>query len=134
MEVKWEVALYLDEKANSDQRDALAKIFSGQAGGHFAALGPLIGKVLGVRNVSIEYAARGNRRNLRIAGVGEAEIEAVAGQGGAEVKVSGNPLTVVPGEPAVVARSKRLQYSDYGMTWEFSDRNGFYSPFKYAGP
>jgi hypothetical protein len=29
---KWKVALYLDEKANKEQADALGKIFSGQVG------------------------------------------------------------------------------------------------------
>src|SRR5215469_6541312 len=47
MEVKWKVALYLDERANQSQQDALAQIFSGQAGGHLAGLAPLIGEVLG---------------------------------------------------------------------------------------
>ena len=32
---KWKIALYLDEKANNDQKDALTKIFTAQAGGEF---------------------------------------------------------------------------------------------------
>jgi hypothetical protein len=31
LEVKWKVALYVDERANQDQRDALTQIFSGVA-------------------------------------------------------------------------------------------------------
>jgi hypothetical protein len=34
---KWKIALYLDEKANNDQREALTKIFTGQVGGEFFA-------------------------------------------------------------------------------------------------
>ena len=33
LEVKWKVALYIDERANQDRQDALTQIFSGQAGG-----------------------------------------------------------------------------------------------------
>ena len=41
------------------------------------------------------------------------------------------PFCVVPGIPAVAARSKRLTYRDYGYAWEISDKNGFYSTFAY---
>ena len=40
LEVKWKVALYVDERANQGQQDALTQIFSGQAGGHLAGLVP----------------------------------------------------------------------------------------------
>ena len=62
------------------------------------------------------------------------DIEGVEGGGGAEVKISGNPLGIVPGEPMVVARSGKLSYHDYGMDWELSGKNAFFSPFTYDGP
>jgi len=62
------------------------------------------------------------------------EIEAIAGQGGADVVITNHPLTAVPGQPAVVGKSKQLSYHDHGYKWEFSDKNGFYSPFTYSGP
>ena len=34
LETKWKVALYVDQRANQSQQDALTQIFSGQAGGH----------------------------------------------------------------------------------------------------
>lgn len=45
----WKVALYVDDRADEAQNQALMGIFSGQAGGHLANLGPLIGEVLGAR-------------------------------------------------------------------------------------
>lgn len=47
LQTKWEVALYLDERASPVQQEALGKIYGGQAGGEPAALGPFIGKALG---------------------------------------------------------------------------------------
>lgn len=136
MEVKWKAALYLDEKATDDQRDALTQIFAGQAGGHPALLSSHIGEVLGVKSVPIDYRAEGKRRSLRIPNVAEAEIEALAGQGGADVTVDNHPspLVVAPGETAVVAKSKQLTYRDHGQHWEVSDKSGQYSPFAYQGP
>jgi hypothetical protein len=133
METKWRAALYLDERANDQQRQALTRIFAGQAGGHPEALASFVGDVLGVASVRIDYRAAGRKRSLSIPDIVSAEIEAIGGQGGGDVTISGHPLCVAPGEPAVVAKSKRLDYTDHQMTWSISDRNGFYSPFAYQG-
>ena len=70
---------------------------------------------------------------MAISGLADVEIEAVSGQNGAEVTVANMPFCVVPGIPAVVAKSKRVTYRDYGMQWEITDKNGFYSPLTYQG-
>ena len=62
------------------------------------------------------------------------EIEGLEGGGGADVKISGNPFGIVPGEPMVVGRSTHFSYHDHGMDWEISAKNGFYSSFTYQGP
>jgi hypothetical protein len=133
MQTKWRAALYLDERADDRQKQALTRIFAGQAGGHPEALASFVGDVLGVASVRIDYQAAGRKRSLSIPGIVSAEIEAIEGQGGGDVTISGHPLCVAPGEPAVVAKSKRLDYTDHQMTWSISDRNGFYSPFAYQG-
>jgi hypothetical protein len=46
---KWKAAFYIDERASKEQFDLLVKIFSGQAGGFFAAAINLIGEVLGIK-------------------------------------------------------------------------------------
>jgi hypothetical protein len=131
LQVKWRVALYLDERATPEQADALGKIFSGQAGGHLAVVVPLIGEVLGVRRTPIEFRAEGKRRSLRIPKIAEMEIEAIDGQGGAEVTVQNPPMCVAPGHASGVAKSKRVSYQDHNLQWEVSGKNGFYSPFNY---
>jgi hypothetical protein len=133
LQTKWRAALYLDQRANDQQRQALTRIFAGQAGGHPEALASFVGDVLGVASVRIDYQATGRKRSLSIPDIVSAEIEAIEGQGGGDVTISGHPLCVAPGEPAVVARSKRLDYTDHHMIWSISDRNGFYSPFAYQG-
>ena len=131
LEVKWIAALYLDERADSGQRDALTKIFGGQAGGHPAVLCSFVGQVLGVKAVPIEYRAEGKRRSISIPSLAAAEIEALKGQGDAEVTIANHPVAVAPGFPAVVAKSKHASYRDYTFHWEISGKNGFYSPFAY---
>ncbi|HEY3235362.1 MAG TPA: DUF1326 domain-containing protein, partial [Polyangiaceae bacterium] len=97
-----------------------------------AALAPFIGEVLGVKPAPIEYSADGRARSMGISGIASAEIEAIAGQNDADVVLSNHPFAAVPGFPAVVGRSKRAHYSDYGIQLEVSGKNGLYSPFRYA--
>ena len=131
LQTKWKVALYVDDRADASQQDALAKIFLGAAGGHLAALGPLIGEVLGVRSAAIDYRADGKHRSLTIPHLAEMEIEALAGEDGEEVTLSNIPFTTAPGYPATVCHSKRLSFHDHGFDVEISKKNGFYSPFSY---
>jgi hypothetical protein len=131
METKWRVALYLDDRANPQQAEALGKIFSGQDGGHLAALAPLIGEVMGVQAAQIEYRAEGRQRSVKIGSVAEVSVEAMEGQGGQLVEVHNVPFTAVPDVPLVAARSTALRYGDHGFSVDISGRNGYYSPFTY---
>jgi len=131
LDVKWKAALYLDDKADQTQNQALTQIFAGQAGGHPARLGTHIGEVLGVKSVGIDYQANGKRRSIQIADLAEAEIEAIEGQGATEVTVENHPLCIAPGYPAVTAKSKKLSFQDYGLQWQITEKNGFFSPSTY---
>jgi hypothetical protein len=131
MEGKWQVALYVDERANQDQQNALTQIFSGQAGGHLASVVPLIGEVLGVKEASIEYRSEGKQRSLRVGDIADAEVEGLPGQDSGDATIAGAPFTLVPSFPAVVAKSKQVRFSDYGLKWELSSKNGFFSLFAY---
>jgi hypothetical protein len=130
--VQWQAALYFDDRASEAQAQALAAIFSGQAGGHPARLAGHIGEVLGAQPASIAFESEGRRTSMKIAGIADVAIAAVAGQGDAEITVQNHPLAIAPGFPAVVSRSEHLSYDDHGMHWELAEKNGFYSPFQYA--
>ena len=60
---KWKIVLYLDEKANNDQKDALIRIFTGQVGGDFfVEILSRTGELLGIRSVPIEFNIEGKKR------------------------------------------------------------------------
>ncbi|MEQ9638402.1 MAG: DUF1326 domain-containing protein [Alphaproteobacteria bacterium] len=130
-ETQWQAAVYLDARASEDQQSALVRIFGGQAGGHPARLASHIGEILGVKAVPIEFTAEGKRYGLTIPEIADVEIEGVDGQGGGPITVAGHPLCISPGEPATVAKSSRLSYTDHGKAWNLSERTGFFSPFTY---
>ncbi len=130
---KWKAALYLDESASKEQADALGKIFSGQAGGFFGAVAGFIGEVAGVRSVPIKFEVDGKRRTLQIPSAIDLTVEAIEGADKSkESTVSNAPMLVAPGFAAVVAKSTKNSYSDHGMKWDNSGKNGFYSKFAYT--
>ncbi|UCF39254.1 MAG: DUF1326 domain-containing protein [Acidobacteriota bacterium] len=134
VQVDWKVALYLDDRADDAQKDALTMIFSGQAGGHPAVLCEHVGEVLGVSTASVRYEQNGDRRKLQVGDVGLAEIETFFGQNGEQVTVSNHPVAVAPGFPAELASSVQMKYEDHGYSWEISDRGAIFASFEYQGP
>ncbi len=131
-EGNWQAALYIDERANDAQADAVTHIFSGQAGGHLAVLMSFVGEVLGIKKVKIDYQEEGECRKLVIPGIAQAEIESIQGIKGGLAKIVNPPLCVVPSHPSVVSKSSNYRYQDYDYDWEFSERNGYHSPFVYG--
>ncbi len=130
---KWKAALYLDEQANKEQADALGKIFSGQAGGFFAVVAGLIGELAGVRSVPIKFEVQGKRRSLHIPSAIDITIEGIEGADkNQESTITNAPMLVAPGFPAVIAKSTKNSYNDYGMRWDNSGKNGMYSKFAYS--
>jgi|GEM_PF-4310382 len=53
-----------------------------------------IGDGLGIKQVPIEFTADGKRCSLKFSDVAEADIEAIEGQGGADVTIDGHPLCI----------------------------------------
>jgi len=129
----WTAGLYVDASASLAQQEALTAIFSGQAGGQPGALAGAIRQLVGVKSVPITYQAEGKRRHLQIADIGDAELEACVDQQGSEVTIHNLPRWISRGFPLTVAKSTRVHYRDHGWTWEISEKNGYYSPFRYAG-
>lgn len=131
METQWKAAVYVDDRADDAQREALLTIFGGQAGGHPARLASHIGEIVGVAPAPIEFTASGGTYGLKIKDIAEVEITQMNGQGDGPITISGHPLCISPGVPATVAKSTKLVYADHGMSWNLSDKNGFFAPFTY---
>lgn len=129
----WKVALYVDDRADAAQNQALMGIFSGQAGGHLANLAPLIGEVLGARPAAIQLDTSAGHFSLAVEGLGKAEAQAIEGQGGGAVTVAGHPLCIAPGEAATIARTRQLMLNDHGYMLEVSGKTAMSAPFSYSG-
>lgn len=126
-------ALYLDERADERQREALGAIFGGQAGGPLAALGPLITNFLGVKFVPIEYEAEGNSRSASIPDILDMRIEAISGAKADEpMWLENAPHPVSP--RLAMAKSTKGTYTDHSLKWDNTGKNGHYAAIEWSGP
>ena len=130
----WSVGLIADEKASADQRDAIAAIASGAAGGPMAALSGLIGKFLGVESAPIRFERNGAKWSVKASSLVDMSAEGVRGL---------NPHSTEPlhldhtGHPAAdrfaLARAASSHVSALGLSWEARSggHNGQYAPFSW---
>lgn len=130
----WSVGLIADERASSDQRDAITAIASGAAGGPMAALSGLIGKFLGVQPAPIRFDRSGVKWSVSAAGFVDMAAEGAKGI---------NPDATEPlhldntGHPAAdrfaLARAAKSRVLALGLSWEDASgkNNGQYAPFSW---
>ncbi len=127
-----QVALYLDERADDRQRDALTSIFAGSAGGPMGALAPLVSEVLGVKVVPITYSQEDRRRSVEVPGVMRMAVSANPGvTPDSEVWLT-NAHPLFPEKIAMAHGDAGSLWEDYGMRWDNSGKNGHYAPFTWA--
>jgi hypothetical protein len=128
----WSVAAYIDERADDKQTEALGAIFTGAAGGPMAILAPLIGTTLGVKKVPIRYTIDGKRRSAEIPSVLQMAVDPLptahpSGEMWANV---GHPVS--PDKLALAVGAAGNTFSDYGMRWDNSGKNGHYAPIRWS--
>lgn len=133
-EGNWKAVLYLDERADEQQQEALGNVFGGKAGGHPELLASMIGEVVAVERQPIGFLIEKGHRHLTIGESHETDINAIAGQDGRDVTISNHPFAVAPGQSLVVAKSRSLRHQNHGLQVDLGGRSALYSPFEYAGP
>ncbi len=126
------VGLYLDERADDVQRDALAAIFSGQAGGPMGALAPLVSEMLGVRSVPITFRQENRHRSVEVPGVMQLAVTAIPSVSPDLDLTVGNAHPLFPGDLIVATGDEGSTYEDHGMRWDNSGGNGFYARFTWS--
>jgi hypothetical protein len=115
----WRVGVFVDDGATDDQFDTLVQVFSGQLGGPMAALGPLIGEMLGVERAAITVDDDGLRHSVRVGDSIDFEIEDIVPFGvesGQPVRFSGmfHPI----GSDLTMAEARRSRINAFGIEYE----------------
>ena len=131
-EGNWSVALYLDERADAAQQEALGAIFGGAAGGIMGSLAPLISTVLGVKTVPITYQSQGRRRSLESPNVMHMGVQATPRIVPDQAIMAANAHPFNPAGVAMAVGVEQSTFSDYGMRWDNSGKNGHYAPIAWS--
>jgi hypothetical protein len=123
----WTVALYVDERGDTSQREALQAIFSGAAGGMMANFTPLISNFLGVKVVPIAFQKNGRRRGVEIPNLMQVAVQALP-NGTPDAIMAANLHPFNMEGVALAVGEAGSTWADYGMRWDNSGKNGHYAP------
>jgi hypothetical protein len=118
-EGNWRVGLFVDDQATDEQFNKVVQVFGGQLGGPMAALGPLVGEMLGVERAPIEIVDDGLRHSIRVGDAIDFEIEDIVPFGvetGRPVRFDGMFHPV--GSNLTMAEAKRSRINAFGITYE----------------
>jgi hypothetical protein len=139
-EARLTLGLYIDERADLRQREALQQVFSGQAGGFMATLAELIGEVRGLEFVPITFEIAADLAYWRaeVPGKVVAAAEALSGPTtppGARVQLLNPPGSEVgPGQVATWGKATANQVEAYGFQWNWATKSSKHIPFDWTGP
>jgi hypothetical protein len=109
IEGNWTVALYVDERADQRQQEALQAIFAGAAGGVMGGFAPLIPDIM-------QLAVR--------------PVPSVMGEDQEMVAINAHPFA--PAGVAMAVGEEGSTWSDYGLRWDNSGRNGHYGAITWS--
>lgn len=128
----WTAAMYLDQRANAKQRQALETIFSGKVGGVPATLAGLISTMKGTKYAPIKFDAK--THSVSIPGTLEYELKPT--EGGNKKKpivITNNPFAPAI-EPMNMGVGVKSHFKDYDMEFDNSGKDGNWAPFNFSGP
>jgi hypothetical protein len=134
------IGFFIDERADTSQRDALRTVFSGQAGGFMANFARLFGEVRGIEYVPISFTVAEDLAYWRaeIPGKVKAAAEALTGPTtppGKRVQMLNPPGSETgPGQIATWGTATENLVDAHGFQWNWAGRSSKHIPFDWTGP
>ena len=130
----WSVGVITDDRAIAEQREAIAAIASGAAGGPMAAVTGLVGKFLGVESAPIRFDRSGARWSVTASSLVDMAADPAMGLDPSATE----PLSLDnTGHPAAnrvaLARALKSHVDALGLSWHDTSgkNNGQYAPFSW---
>lgn len=129
----WTEAIYIDARADADQRRILETILRGDAGGPWEVLGQFVSHRLETRFVAIEFGDQGRRKVMRIEGVLETSVDAIrSADRDGEARLV-NVHNQIHARDHVLATGS-TRFADQGLVLDTDDSHAIYSRFSWEGP
>jgi hypothetical protein len=137
---KASMGIFIDERADDRQREALQMIFGGRAGGWPGLFAGMIAEVRGIEYARIEFEVADDLASWRaeIPGRVLASADALTGPtllAGQRVQVHNPPGSEVgPGAVATQGKATADKAHAFGFTWERVGRSSKHMRFTWSGP
>lgn len=127
----------LDERANPAQRSALETIFTGAAGGCFAAWRDLTVRTFGVQFVPIHVSVEEDSWRIEVPGMIDGEGGPIRGLmvgPGKVCKITNAPRPEVTPGDITVGQARRNILNAFGFKWDWANYSAKHIPFDLTGP
>ena len=129
----WTSAFYLDERANPQQREALERILSGKVGGPAERWTAMATSFMGIKYVPIEFKVEGRIHSVTIPNIMDFCVEPIMARGQNDALLLAN-TSHFANRDLYLAKGSRGSYTDHGMRWDNSGKNGHYASFDWRWP
>lgn len=129
----WKVAVHVDKKATPEQKEAILAAHTGKLGGPLADLAPLIGEVLGIYDVPIEFSVTEGKGTIRVGTAVSAEMQPYTDSQGRPTKLVDSIFSTIPGSPAYLGKAMnyRIDLPQHNMHLEINGRNAVLGQFRF---
>ena len=132
-EGNWKLGMFMDAAASKEQAEAIGGVFGGALGGPMAALGPLVGEMLGMETVPIDYVDDGRRHSIKAGNLLDIEVEDFVPPNSATGEVSmltgmAHPVTTT----FTIARATRSKIKAFGYDLSHEGKNAHSAPFAWS--
>jgi hypothetical protein len=134
------LGIFMDQRADEAQREALQMVFSGRAGGWMGVFAELVGEVRGIEFVPITFEVAQDLAHWRaeIPGRLKAFAEALSGPTtppGSRVQLLNAPGSEVgPGQVMTWGKAVDNEVDGFGFHWSWAGRSSKHIPFDWTGP
>ncbi len=127
----WRAAVYVDDKASPQQKDAILSVYTGKLGGPVADLAKLIGEIVSVESVPITFDVQGAKGTLKVGDAGYAELVPYQSAAGKTTTLTDTVFSTVPGAPVYVGKAPRYKskVEKLGIDIELANHNALQSTF-----
>ena len=132
----WTVGIIVDDRATTEQRDAVATICSGDVGGPMARTAALLGTFAGVESAPISFEGSGMSYSIKVGDLVDQAIEGVTGGANPDAPVFLDNVGHPANSRLGLAKATRSHTHAFGIEWDdvSGNNNGHLAPFDWQGP
>src|SRR5579872_1666009 len=105
----WKVAVFVDDRANKQQEDALLGVWTGKFGGPVADLAKFVGEVVAVQRAPITFTLKEGQGTLKVGTAADCEMSPYKGPGDLVTTLNNSVFSTIPGSPAYVSKATKYK-------------------------